>query len=173
LAVADQPADPYPLRVAFAARDFDGVTRALAPDVVLHSPITKSFRFEGRDEVAALLETVRGVFDDLQYLHDLGAGDVRVLVFRARVGRQSIEGTDILLLDEHGRVREIRVFARPLAGLTALAAALAPRLARRRGRSRAFIVARMLGPLAWMTRLGDLPVSRLASGKRIGSPTRG
>ena len=159
----------HPLRAAFEARDFDGVRNALSPDVVLHSPITSSFRFEGRDEVAPLLESVRGVFTDLRYLHEFGDGDVRVLVFDARVGAQQIQGTDIMRLDEQGRVSEIRVFVRPLAGLTAFAAVLAPRLARRRGKARAFAVARMLGPVALMTRLGDVPVSRLVSGKSVRS----
>jgi SnoaL-like protein len=167
MAVSDTLTGPHPLRVAFEARDFEGVARALSPDVVLHSPITSSFRFEGRDEVASLLETVRGVVDDLHYLDDVGDTGVRAIVFGARVGGQRIEGTDVLRLDEQGRVREIRVFVRPLAGLTAFGAALAPRLARRRGRMRAFAVARMLGPVALMTRLGDVPASRLVSGRKI------
>lgn len=167
MAEADALNGPHPLRAAFEARDSEGVARALAPDVVLHSPITSSFRFEGRDEVASLLNAVRGVVEDLRYLHDFGDGDVRVLVFTARVGGQRIEGSDILRLDDQGRAREIRVFVRPLAGLTAFAAALAPRLARRRGRVRSFAVARMLGPVRLMTRLGDVPASRLVSGKTI------
>src|ERR1700676_5320974 len=101
--------DPHPLRVAFEPRDFDGVANALSPDVVLHSPITSSFRFEGRDEVAPLLQSVRGVFTDLRYLHELGDGDVRVLVFEARVGRQQVQGTDIMRIDEQGRAVEITV----------------------------------------------------------------
>ena len=39
--------DRHPLRVAMEARDLDGVADALAPDVVLYSPITASFRFVG------------------------------------------------------------------------------------------------------------------------------
>jgi hypothetical protein len=156
-------------RRAFEARDMTALADALAPEVVLHSPITSSFRFEGRDEVAALLETVSGVFEDFHYLHEFGDadGDVGALVFAARVGGQQLQGTDILRFDEQGRVSEIRVFVRPLAGLTAFARELAPRLARRRGRAPAFAVARMLGPVALGTRLGDVPASRLVSGKKI------
>jgi len=45
--------DRHPLRVAMEARDLHGVAEALAPDVVLHSPITASFRFVGRAAVNA------------------------------------------------------------------------------------------------------------------------
>ena len=161
----------HPLRVAFEAGDLDGVAEALAPDVVLLSPVTSSFRFAGRDEVAALLGIVRDVFEELRYVEEFGDGAVRALVFQARVNGQQLEGTDILRLDEMGRVREIRVFIRPLPGLTALTAALAPRLARETGRARAAAVAGMVRPLAAMTRLTDVPGSRLALGKVWATPS--
>jgi hypothetical protein len=157
--------DRHPLRVAFEARDLDGVAEALAADVVLHSPVTSSFRFVGKDEVTALLGIIREVFEDLHYLDEFGEDGSRVLVFRARVSGQQLEGTDILRLDEQGRVCEIRVFIRPLPGLTALTAALAPRLARHMGRARSAAVAGMVRPIAAITRLGDVPGSRLAMGK--------
>ena len=161
----------HPLRVAFEAGDLDGVAEALAPDVVLLSPVTSSFRFAGRDEVAALLGIVRDVFEELRYVEEFGDGAVRALVFQARVNGQQLEGTDILRLNEKGRVREIRVFIRPLPGLTALTAALAPRLARDTGRARAAAVAGMVRPLAAMTRLTDVPGSRLALGKVWATPS--
>jgi hypothetical protein len=161
----------HPLRVAFEAGDLNGVAEALAPDVVLLSPVTSSFRFAGRDEVAALLGIVRDVFEELRYLEEFGDGAVRALVFQARVNGQQLEGTDILRLDDKGRVREIRVFIRPLPGLTALTSALAPRLARETGRARAAAVAGMVRPLAAMTRLTDVPGSSLAMGKVWGTPS--
>jgi hypothetical protein len=157
----------HPLRVAFAARDFDGVAAALAPDVVLRSPITSAVRFEGRDEVTSLLREVREVLEELEYVQDFGDGDEHVLVFRARAGGGRLDGVDVLRLDDDGRVREITVFMRPLTGLTALTAVLAPRLARRRGRGRAALVAAMARPLALLTRAGDVTTARLAIGNRV------
>lgn len=93
---ADTLTGSHPLRVGFEARDFDTAASALAPDVVLHSPITSLFRFEGRDEVTSLLREVRAVFDELEYLHDFGDRNVRVLVFAASVGGLRIQGTDIM-----------------------------------------------------------------------------
>jgi hypothetical protein len=157
--------DRHPLRVAMEGRDLEGVAEALAPDVVLHSPVTSSFRFVGRDEVAALLGIVRELLEDFHYLEEFGEGPIHVLVFRARVRGQTLEGTDIMRLDEQGRVRELRVFIRPLPGLTALTAALAPRLASKTGRGRSATVAGMTRPLAAITRLADVPVSSLAMGQ--------
>ena len=155
----------HPLRVAMEARDLEGVAEALAPDVVLHSPITSSFRFVGREEVTALLGTVRELLEDLDYFEDFGEDRTHLLGFRARVNGQRLEGTDIMRLDEQGRVRELRVFIRPLPGLTALMAALGPRLARKTGRARSAAVAGMVRPLATITRLTDVPGSKLAMGK--------
>jgi hypothetical protein len=152
------------------ARDFDGVAAALAPDVVLYSPITSAIRFEGRDKVTSLLRTVREVVEELEYVHDFGDGNQHILVFRARAGGRQIEGTDVLRLDHEGRAREITVFVRPLAGLTAFTATLAPRLARQRGRGRSALVAAIARPLALMTRIGDGPTARLATGQKIRRP---
>ncbi len=167
MAATETRSGAHPLRVAMESRDFDGVARALAPDVELHSPITASFSFQGRSEVTSLLETVRGVLDELHYVHDFGDGNVRVLVFEARVGHERLQGTDTLLLDDQGLVRDITVFIRPLAGLVKFAATLAPQLAERNGRWRSSAVAAALGPLAVMTRVGDVPIARLVNGKKI------
>ena len=51
MSAVDALAGRHPLRVAFEGRDIPGVARALAPDVVLHSPVTLSIRFVGREEV--------------------------------------------------------------------------------------------------------------------------
>jgi hypothetical protein len=69
----------HPLRVAMEERDLEGVAEALAPDVVLHSPITSSFRFAGREEVTALLGIVRELLEDVDYFEE-GVGDPGTVV---------------------------------------------------------------------------------------------
>lgn len=165
------PTARHPFRIAFEGGDSRGLADALAPDVVLHSPITSSFRFGGREEVAALLAIVRELFEDLSYTAEFGTGDDYATVFRARVNGTQLEGTDILRLDRQGRVREITVFIRPLPGLTALTAALAPRLARETGRARALATTAMVAPLAAISRVGDVPVSRIAMGRVWATPS--
>jgi len=71
-----------------------------------------------------------------------------------------MEAVDVMRLDGEGRVCEFTVFFRPLPGLAALAAALAPEVAPTRPRA---IAARMLTrPLELMTRSGERVVKRLA-----------
>jgi hypothetical protein len=69
----------------------------------------------------------------------------------------------LVTLDEEGRITHMQLFVRPLPGLTALAAALGPRVARRRSRLRALAVRLMITPLAFMTRRGEGVGSRLAA----------
>jgi hypothetical protein len=151
---------PFPATVE--AGDLDGIVDALAPDAVLISPITSRFHFEGRNQLRELFSEVLETLEDFKVLDQFGRGDRLAVVWQARVRGQQIEGTDILLLDDAGKVREIRLFIRPLPGLAALTAALASRLARQHSRSRAATVSLLVDPLAFMTRSGDGIVARLA-----------
>jgi len=157
----DAAATSQTVAAAMRERDFETLGEALADDVVLHSPITGSFRFEGREEVLALLRLVREAFEDLRPVAEFGDGDTRALMFDARIGRQKIQGVDVLRFDEAGRVREFRVFIRPLPGLTALAAALAPAVAAPAGRTRAALVGPPMWLQAFLARTGDRVAVRI------------
>jgi hypothetical protein len=150
-----------PYRAALEARDPDRLADACAQDVVFNSPITSGVRIEGARGFADLFRSVLEVYDEFECVDELGAGDTRTVQLRARVGRQELEEVQIVRLDDAGKVREVTMFVRPLPGLAALTAALAPRLARRRSRWRALLVAVMTRPLALMTRFGDKAGARL------------
>jgi hypothetical protein len=143
------------------ARDPAALAAACAPDVVFNSPITSTVRFEGRDELAELFQTVLEVYDELRCVEEFGTEEMRMLRLRARIGSQELDEVQVLRLDGWGNVREVTMFVRPLPGLTALAAALGPRLARRRSRWRAALVAAMGRPLAAATRVGERTGARL------------
>jgi hypothetical protein len=144
---------------AMRGRDFDALRAQLADDVVLNSPITAAFQFRGADEIVELLRTVRDAYETLEYTDVFGSGDTWVQVFRVRVRGQEMEAIDLMRMNADGKVREFTVFFRPLAGLAALTAALAPEVAPTRGRA---AVARALTrPLELMTRSGDRVVARL------------
>jgi hypothetical protein len=145
---------------AMRARDFDTIGDLLAQDVVLNSPITAAFRFHGRDEILDLLRAVRDVYETLEYTAIFGSGDTWAQVFRTTIRGTPMEGTDIMRLDEDGRVREFTVFFRPLPGLATLAAALGPAVAPTR--PRAIALRALAAPLAAATRLGERIVPRLA-----------
>jgi hypothetical protein len=117
----------HPFRTAVEARDRAAMLDALAPDVVLHSPIT--FKpFEGREAVGVVLGVVFGVFEDFRYTDELagvGGSDVHGLVFRARIGDREVEGIDLLRDDEDGKVSDFTVMVRPLSAALALRDAVA------------------------------------------------
>ncbi len=143
-------------RQAAEAHDIEGVIETLAPDVVLHSPITDRVLFAGHDEVRELLRSVFVTIDDIRYFVDVGNARTRALFYRASVNGQPLEEATRVELDDQGLIQEITLFFRPLPGLTTVAAALGPRLAHsRHGRFRASIARLFLGPLGLVTRVGD------------------
>ncbi|MDQ3957685.1 MAG: nuclear transport factor 2 family protein [Actinomycetota bacterium] len=147
-------------RRAVEANDVEAVLLTLAPDVVVHSPISDRVSFRGRDEMRDLFRAVFASVDGIHYFADVGDSRTRALFYRATVGGEPVEEATRLRLDDDQLVEEITLFFRPLPGLTALTAALAPRIARRRGRGRAIAARLLLGPLAVATRLGDRLVTK-------------
>jgi SnoaL-like domain len=155
------PTAVSPYRAAIDAQDPEALAAACAPDLVFHSPITSTIRFEGPAEMAKLYRTVLEVYDEQHCVAEFGTDDTRLVHLHARIGRQELDEVQILRLNDEGQVREITMYVRPLPGLTGLGAALAPRLARRRSRWRATLLAAMLRPLATATRMGDKTGARL------------
>jgi hypothetical protein len=140
---------------AMKDRDFEAFGAALAPDVVLHSPITGAYKFEGREEVVALVKIVRELFEDLRADTYLGEGETQAAMFQARVRGVDLEGMDVLTFDEEGRVSELRIFVRPLPAATALMAGLAGPLARRGGRVAPMLIGPPTRMQAFVARVGD------------------
>ncbi len=117
-------------REAIEAMDIERAVGLLADDVVFRSPIV--FKpYQGREEVAVLLQAVARVFEDFRYIRQIGDpdGHDHALVFAARVGSRQIEGCDFLHTDEDGLIDEFVVMVRPLSGALALAEAMQAQLA--------------------------------------------
>ncbi|MFI7675398.1 nuclear transport factor 2 family protein [Actinophytocola sp. NPDC049390] len=151
-------------RQAAATKDIDLAMASLADGVVLHSPLTDRFTFNGKDEVRRLFETAYERFDGLSYDLVIGDGERRVLVGGGTAGGQPFEETLLLTVDDREKITEIALFIRPLPGLTAVMAALGPALAHRNGRSRlaAGVLRAMTAPLVAATRFGDRVGIKLA-----------
>lgn len=115
-------------RRAVEARDWDAAFATLAPDVVLHSPVT--FRpFVGRDDVTRLLSVIAEILEDLHYLEEFATDDGSVVLhFRAHVGDREVEGIDMLRFDGDGLIRDFTVMLRPLSAVTAVGEAVGARL---------------------------------------------
>jgi SnoaL-like protein len=142
---------PTPLRAAFEARDRDAVVAALAPDVVLNSPIFDK-PFTGIDEAADLFAVLLEVLTPLEYLDEI-PGDPHILHFRAQIDGTELEGIDLLRFDEQGRVKEITVLFRPFKGIAAFMSASGPKLGHRRGGAgRAAVLRVATAPLTFFMR---------------------
>ena len=125
------PTTPTPFRAAFEARDHDALVEALAPDVVLRSPIFE-VPFTGRDEVGDLFAVLLEELWPLTYLDEI-PGDPHILHFTGEIKGKTLEGVDLIHLDEEDRVQEITVFFRPFPAIAAFLSQTGPKLARRRG----------------------------------------
>jgi hypothetical protein len=151
----------HPYGQAFADRDLDGLVALLADDVVFHSPVIADPGFEGRDSVATLLAIVLDAVTDVEYTHELGDEGARILVNNARVLGKPMKATTLLAFDTDARIREIWVMVRPLTGVVAIAEAIGPQLAKRRGPGRAAAVRALSKPLAGLAAVAERVGSRL------------
>ena len=139
--------------------DHAAIAPLRAPDGVLHSPLVRA-HFEGRRAVADLVAAVIDTFEGLHWTVEADGGDVHAFAFSARVRGREIDGVDLIRVDANGLIREMKVHIRPLAGLGAVAAALAPRLGR--GRLSTLILRVLAAPLPHVLGLVDPTVRRLA-----------
>jgi hypothetical protein len=133
----------------------------LADDVVFHSPVIADPGFEGRDSVATLLAIVLDAVTDVEYTHELGDEGARILVNNARVLGKPMKATTLLAFDTDAKTREIWVMVRPLTGVVAIAEAIGPQLAKRRGPGRAAAVRALSKPLAGLAAVAERVGSRL------------
>ena len=82
-----------PFRVAAESHDIDALVATLAPDVVLHSPVTFA-PYAGKESVGALLRLVSETLEGWRCVTEVHSSDgVIGLVFRARAwGIVSLRG---------------------------------------------------------------------------------
>jgi hypothetical protein len=71
---------------------------------------------------------VSEVFEDFRYVEQFDRDRHAALVFKARVGDRELDGLDLLVFDDEGRVKELTVMVRPLSGILALAEEMRKRL---------------------------------------------
>jgi hypothetical protein len=121
-------ASPHPFRAAAERDDIDALLSTLAPDVVLHSPVTFG-PYVGKETVGGLLRVVSEALAGWRCVTEMqGSGAEIGFVFRAQVGDREIEGLDLLRLDGAGQIAELTVMCRPLSGLIALARTIGPKV---------------------------------------------
>jgi hypothetical protein len=143
------------LRAAMETRDLPAVLETLAPDAVFRSPLTDNLTFSGHEQIAALIEVIFEVFDELHYTDELHGSAGGYLVGRALVGGRPIEWVDHLRLAPDGKIGELTVFFRPLPATAVALRLIGVGLTRRKSPLRAGVISALARPLAVMTRVGD------------------
>ena len=151
-------------RAAAESGDVAAAVACLSRDVVLSSPLTEQFRFEGSDQLRDFLASAFTAVEDIRFHTETGQGDAYALVYRARVGSQPFEEAQLLRLDDKAHIREITLFGRPMPALTALMISAGSELARRQGRrSVAALMRASAAPVHAMVTFGDrrvVPLTR-------------
>jgi SnoaL-like domain len=109
------------IETAMTTKDLDGLLSVYADDVVFHSPVT-AVRFQGKSEVAELMTHVLSGFETWERTFVLAEERECVFGARARIGGRDIELAELIRVDADGRVAEIVIHGRPLAGVAAIAA---------------------------------------------------
>ncbi|HEU4656174.1 MAG TPA: nuclear transport factor 2 family protein [Capillimicrobium sp.] len=103
-----------PLAEHLGAPDPATLDRVLAPDVRFHSPVAD---YAGDEQVRRLLTLVPGALDEVRIGRTLRGDDEAVTFLAGRVGDHAIDGVLDERYDADGRVAEITLMIRPLAGL--------------------------------------------------------
>jgi hypothetical protein len=106
----------------------------LADNVVLISPLTAQFTFDGKDRVGDVMIAAFQVIDNIRFHTEVGDDRTRALLYNARCGKQPVEEAQLLRLGHDGLITEITLFGRPLPGLTAVMRRIVPLILGRQGR---------------------------------------
>lgn len=127
----DTPASVTAWVAADRRLDLAVMEEQLASDVVLVSPLTDRFRFEGPREVMAVFAAAFELLEDIEIAGVTGAGDDWVLHGTNTIDGANLEEIQWLHLDAAGRIDRVTLFIRPAPAVLALFARIGPRLSGR------------------------------------------
>ncbi len=155
----------HPYRHFWETEDLRMWEEALAPDVVIHSPILSS-PFLGRAAAVELFGVLLEALDDFELGHESADSGRHVFSWSAMVSGRKIEGCDFIAMGDDDRISEITVLIRPLVGIGAFASAMGPPLAARRSVFRAVLARVMSVGLRGFLALADATSTWLVREKR-------
>jgi hypothetical protein len=160
---AVEPAHPF--RAFWETGELGVWIDAMAPEVVLHSPlITAPFR--GRRSAAELYGVLFDRLDGFEAVDEFSTGPSYVCFWRADVGGRRIEGADFIRSNAQGKIDEVRVLIRPLVSIAAFAQGVGPPLAAKQGRLRGVLVGLFNIPFRFVAVLTDVVAPRLVLRRR-------
>lgn len=108
---------------AIRGSDGDALNGLLAEGVVFHSPVQT---YRGRGQVVHLLVIVGRILDAADVTREVDG----VTFFAAYVEEHPVDGVLVQKVDDDGRITEITLMLRPLAGLQAAVARMTRALAK-------------------------------------------
>ena len=146
---------------AMTSKDLEALSAVWADDIVFHSPVTP-VAFRGKLALAELMTHVLAGFETWERTFVIADEQKAVFGAKGRIGGRDVELAELIRLNAEGRVSEISITGRPLAGVAAIAAVAAPHLAARRSRIRGWIAGFMSRGLPGGLALGDRLITRLA-----------
>lgn len=133
--------------------DLATMREQLAGDVVLVSPLTDQFRFEGPDEVMAVFASAFEVLEDIVIHRVTGTDRDWVIHGLNTLNGANLEEIQWLRTDAAGRICRITLFIRPAPAALAMLAAIGPKLAARAVLPRAAAIsAAAVAPVAFVLR---------------------
>ena len=145
-----------PLVEIIATKDYVRFSERLADDVVFHSPAAR-FTFQGREIASELFTTMakKSEAERWRILDFWDLGSTHVMAFRVPMRGRKVDLMNVSRHDENGQIRELTVYARPMAAIAVFPAFVFPRLvARFRGRGRSVVVWLMCRPLPFILEAG-------------------
>lgn len=144
------------------AGDLNDFFDLLADDIILRSPATEFFRFEGVDQVRDVLSRIFPTISNVTLIDVVGANnDTQILVWSAEINGIRYEEINLFRMNETGKIREMTVYFRPVRPLLELVAVIVPSLASKRGRIRSVMLKLPTRFLALMYSLSEPLISRL------------
>lgn len=155
----------HPYRAVWETRDLKMWAEALAPEVVVHSPIILA-PFRGRAAAVELFEVLLEALEEFDIEHESADSGRQVFLWTATISGRKITGCDFITMDDHERISEITVLIRPLVSIGAFAAAMGPPLAARRGGFRALVARVLIAGLRAVLAVADVISTRLVREKR-------
>ena len=103
-----------------ATRDVEGLAEVLAEDVTVGAPPYWS-KLESREVVHRLLSIIIETIDDFTYHREWVNGPELALEFRGSIEDLSLQGIDLITLNDEGKIQNIDVMIRPMNVLSKLA----------------------------------------------------
>ncbi|MFW2404065.1 MAG: nuclear transport factor 2 family protein [Gammaproteobacteria bacterium] len=104
----------------FERDDPELIVPLFADDVEFFSPAIFAPK-QGKHQVFELLRTVFEIFEGYRVTDTWTRGNEVLFEFEARVGKYTLQGIDRFVLDDDGRVAQMKVWIRPMTGMKELA----------------------------------------------------